>query len=487
MSYIGIDIGGTKCAVVRGTGRNIEEKISFNTQDLKTTLAKIYEVVEKLMTADVEAVGISCGGPLDSVNGIIQSPPNLPGWDDVRIVGLLESRFGKKAYLCNDADACALAEWRYGAGCGTENMIFLTFGTGIGAGLILGGRLYSGSCQMAGEIGHVTLYDGLPSESLHIGYNKRGAVEGYCSGGGIAQYGKGSAAELGIRAERGDTDAIALYEKVGEDLGKTLSILIDILNPQAIVIGSIYARSREFIEPAMMRVIKERALEKSASACSIYPAALGESIGDVAALCVAELGAGSTLYENYPELKCVKSGIDAAVEAIVSCYRAGGKLLIAGNGGSASDSEHIVGELMKGFKSKRPVSNPDIPAHLSSKLQCAIPAISLSSGLALPTAYQNDVDGEYTVAQTLHGLAKPGDIAVLLSTSGNAKNLLHAAELARCIGVGTIALTGESGGMLAGLCDIAIKVPARETYRVQEYHLPVYHEICARVETEIFG
>ncbi len=192
------------------------------------------------------------------------------------------------------------------------------------------------------------------------------------------------------------------------------------------------------------------------------------------------------LYENYPELLPIKANIDAAIEAVVACYKAGGKLLCAGNGGSASDSEHIVGELMKGFKSKRTVTDPRIPAELAAKLQGALPAISLSNGLALPTAYLNDVDAEYTVAQTLYGLAKPGDVAILISTSGNAKNLAHAAELAKCIGVTTVALTGASGGKLGELCDIAIRVPSSETYRVQEYHLPVYHEICAVVEERLF-
>lgn len=192
------------------------------------------------------------------------------------------------------------------------------------------------------------------------------------------------------------------------------------------------------------------------------------------------------LYENYPELKHLKPVIDAAVELIVDCYRYGGKLMTAGNGGSAADSEHIVGELMKGFKSKRKVIDPRIPAELASKLQGALPAISLVSGLALPTAYLNDVDGEYAVAQALYGLAKPGDVAMLISTSGNSKNLIHAAELAGCLGVKTVALTGESGGRLAGLCDLSIRVPATETYRVQEYHLPVYHELCARVEEKLF-
>ena len=286
--YIGIDIGGTKCAVVRGIGRDINKKIRFETTTVSETLERIFSAVGELMTDEVEQIGVSCGGPLDSAAGIIQSPPNLPGWDDIHITEELEKRFSRKAYLCNDADACALAEWRYGAGQGTRNMIFMTFGTGLGAGLILGGRLYSGTCGMAGEIGHVSLYD--PTPDAHIGYNKRGAVEGYCSGGGIAQYGKGSARELGIRAEEGDPEAIAVYRRVGEDLGKTLAILVDLLNPEAVVIGSIYARSKEFIEPSMNKKLAELALPQSVKACRVLPAALGESIGDIAALAVAEMG-----------------------------------------------------------------------------------------------------------------------------------------------------------------------------------------------------
>ena len=129
------------------------------------------------------------------------------------------------------------------------------------------------------------------------------------------------------------------------------------------------------------------------------------------------------IYENYPELECVSADIGHAVDMIADSYKNGGKLMTAGNGGSASDSEHIVGELMKGFKKRRPVTDEHIPAELAAKLQGALPAVSLSGGLALPTAYLNDVDGEYIVAQTLYGLAKPGDTALLISTSGNAKNL----------------------------------------------------------------
>ncbi|MBE6611938.1 MAG: SIS domain-containing protein [Ruminococcaceae bacterium] len=193
------------------------------------------------------------------------------------------------------------------------------------------------------------------------------------------------------------------------------------------------------------------------------------------------------LYKNYPELECIRNEIDRAIEACVNCYKNGGKLLIAGNGGSAADSEHIVGELMKGFLMKREVTDPRIPAELAAKLQGALPAISLSNGLALPTAYLNDVDAEYTVAQSLYGLAKPGDVFIGISTSGNAKNLCHAAELAKCLGVTTIAMTGEAGGKLAPMSDIALKVPAKETYRVQEYHLPVYHHLCVKIEEAMFA
>ena len=152
MAYIGIDIGGTKCAVVRGIGTDIEAKVRFETADCDSTLSRIFTEVNALMTDRIEAIGVSCGGPLDARRGVIMSPPNLPGWDDVHITEMLNERFNLPAYLCNDADACAVAEWRYGAGIGARNMAFLTFGTGLGAGLILDNKLYTGACGMAGEL-----------------------------------------------------------------------------------------------------------------------------------------------------------------------------------------------------------------------------------------------------------------------------------------------------------------------------------------------
>lgn len=304
---IGIDIGGTKCAVVLGDEKHIEKKISFATASCEETVRSIIAAAEQIGTAD--AIGISCGGPLDAKSGVIMSPPNLPGWDNIRITEILTEKFGIPAYLCNDANACALAEWKYGAGRGTENMIFLTFGTGFGAGIILDGRLYNGTSGMAGEIGHVRLSDYGP-----VGYGKCGSAEGFCSGGGLAQLGRSLAREklqqgeklpycktlsdldlinakiLAESARRGDEVGLEAYRICGEMLGRTLSVLIDLLNPEAIVIGSIFARAEDLLRPHMERIITREAISASRSVCRVLPAMLGENIGDYAALAVAYEG-----------------------------------------------------------------------------------------------------------------------------------------------------------------------------------------------------
>ena len=199
---LGFDIGGTKCAVSLGHVEQgmliVDEKRSMPT-DFSITP---YEMIDRMcetaeqMTKDFSRIGISCGGPLDSRRGVILSPPNLPGWDEVEIVAYLKARYGGRVSLQNDANACAIAEWKYGAGRGTKNMVFLTFGTGLGAGLILDGRLYAGSSDMAGEVGHVRMAEDGP-----IGYGKRGSLEGFCSGGGLAQIGRQIAEEALCRGE----------------------------------------------------------------------------------------------------------------------------------------------------------------------------------------------------------------------------------------------------------------------------------------------
>lgn len=193
------------------------------------------------------------------------------------------------------------------------------------------------------------------------------------------------------------------------------------------------------------------------------------------------------LTARYPALCSCENEILAAAELMVQTYEHGGKILLCGNGGSAADCDHIAGELLKGFLLPRKVENEKIPAAIREKLQGALPAVSLPSLTAALTASINDLDAEFVYAQLLYGLAKEGDLLIAISTSGNSPNVLHAAELARAVGVKTLALTGNSGGRLAKIADISICVPESETYLVQELHLPVYHFLCAETERRIFG
>lgn len=192
------------------------------------------------------------------------------------------------------------------------------------------------------------------------------------------------------------------------------------------------------------------------------------------------------LYERYPALNSCKGEIEKALGLLISTYKNGGKVLVCGNGGSASDSEHIVGELMKGFISKRPVTDERIPEELRKGLQGALPAISLPSQSAILSAYINDVDPEMMYAQLVYGYATEKDLVIGLSTSGNSKNVVKAMEVAKCLGAKTLAFTGEKDSALSDICDVTIRVPATETYQVQEYHLPVYHYLCAKVESSVF-
>ena len=192
------------------------------------------------------------------------------------------------------------------------------------------------------------------------------------------------------------------------------------------------------------------------------------------------------LLKRYPELSSCKEAIENARELIISTYKNGGKVLVCGNGGSAADSEHIVGELMKGFLSKRTVTDERLPEHLRQKLQGALPAISLPSQTAVLSAFINDCDPEMLYAQLVYGYARDNDLVIGLSTSGNSKNIVNALEVAKCVDAKTLAMTGEKESKLSAFCDVTIKVPETETYKIQELHLPVYHYLCAAVEKEIF-
>jgi len=197
---------------------------------------------------------------------------------------------------------------------------------------------------------------------------------------------------------------------------------------------------------------------------------------------------------RYPQLNCCIQEISDAINIITDCFKSDGKLLICGNGGSCSDSEHMVGELMKGFLLKRPLTEKQLKSfkavgvgkEFTDKLQGALSAISLTGHPSLSTAYANDVDAEFVYAQQTFGLGKKEDILICISTSGNAKNVYNAAIVANSMGIKTIALTGISGGKLKKICNCTICVPESETFKVQELHLPVYHALCASVEQHFF-
>ena len=200
--------------------------------------------------------------------------------------------------------------------------------------------------------------------------------------------------------------------------------------------------------------------------------------------------------EKYPPMEALLPQVERAAEVMLACYRSGGQVLICGNGGSASDAEHVVGELMKGYLARRPVSPElrralteqfqDDGAYLADKLQGALPTISLVSHTALITAIVNDIAGDLIFAQQVYGYGRPGDVLLAISTSGASANVLHAARLARVRGLTTIAFTGRGGGQLAALADIALTVPADRTADIQERHLALYHAICAMLEEALF-
>ncbi|MDR0539313.1 MAG: ROK family protein [Spirochaetaceae bacterium] len=287
---IGIDIGGTKTAVTVWDNETLVRKIRFTTPGgPDAAITAIETAAREALAGNVPAVcGLCCGGPLDSRRGLILSPPNLPGWDEVPITRILEDRFGCPCLLENDANACAVAEWRWGAGQSCQNMIFLTFGTGMGAGLILDGRLYRGALDLAGEAGHIRLAEDGPE-----GYGKRGSFEGFCSGGGISRAYAArtgvtiSAAEVCERAAHGEKTALDVTGQCAFYLGRALAILIDLLNPDRIVLGSIYARAAGLFTAGMEAALLQEALPLSRRRCAILPAALGEELGDRAALAVA--------------------------------------------------------------------------------------------------------------------------------------------------------------------------------------------------------
>ena len=305
---IGLDIGGTKCAVSVGEANGdqlsiLAREAIATPKDQSDAMDQLCIMAERLSQGQkIDGVGISAGGPLDAETGMLQNPPNLPGWQGISLTQLVSNRLSSPCKLENDANACALAEWRWGAGKGSRVMAFLTFGTGLGAGIVIDGKILRGATGDAGELGHWRLAQYGPS-----GYGKIGSFEGFCSGGGIRQlaqligeqyrqrgimpayWGVGlpDARVVAEAARAGDPAACEVYAVCGEMLGRGLGLLVDFFNPDRVVLGSIFARCGDLLTQPMQSTLAQEALPRAVRACSIVPATLGDSIGDYAALALA--------------------------------------------------------------------------------------------------------------------------------------------------------------------------------------------------------
>ena len=297
-TILGFDIGGSKIGVVEGDRRGTiyQHESVNNGADVPFELAftRMTDLAAQVIARSQyqpSAISVSIGGPLQIEQGVILAPPNLPLWDRVPLKTQLAERFGLPVYVEHDGNAGALAEWRFGAGkdVGAQNLIFLTMGTGLGAGLILNGRIYRGSNDLAGEVGHIKIADhGLKA------YGKVGSWEAVCSGAGLVNLAGArwprrwtTPREVISAALSGDADARVLVEEVGVWLGRGIAVLVDVLNPQLVIVGTLGAVLGDLLLEPARRVVREEALPLAAQVCHIVPAQLGDRLGQVAALMAA--------------------------------------------------------------------------------------------------------------------------------------------------------------------------------------------------------
>jgi glucokinase len=296
---LGLDIGGTKTAVVMGT---VHGEIHWRKQFPTMPERGFQPVFEELSAsirdalsgspARVEALSVSIGGPLNVLEGIVQSPPNLPGWNNIPLKQLLKEQFALPVYVEHDGNAGALAEFYFGAGKGCRNIVFLTMGTGFGAGLILDGRLYRGTTDTAGEIGHIRIVEDGP-----LCYGKSGSLEGFGSGTGMAKLAHMmfpnkwsetvNVLDVYSSFRSGSSEARQVFDRVGFCLGRSFAMIADLLNPERIVLGGLGMRIGDAFLPKAEEIFQEEALPQTRQACETVPAKLGEHIGDVASLCAA--------------------------------------------------------------------------------------------------------------------------------------------------------------------------------------------------------
>lgn len=512
-TIIGLDIGGTKTAILEGDyDAAILQRIEIPTQasdPFTVTFERICAQVDAaLKTArdagrSVDAVSVSIGGPLKIEEGIILAPPHLPNWVDVPLKALLQQRYGLPVFVEHDGNAGALAEYYFGAAQGTRNAIFLTAGTGLGGGFILDGRLYRGTTDTAGEVGHIRL-----SEEGPVEYGKAGSWEAFCSGAGMVKLAHRlypgywpqtlTTRELVTAANAGDEAARQVIRRSGEYLGRGLAILVDTLNPEVIVLGSLGGALGDlFLDPAR-QVVRDECLSQPAAACRIAPAALGARIGDVAALVAAISAQRNKIKSGTPppnhddgvtmsnstiavttqfsnaladsvrvqtSLIQIADVIEASAQAIVGALQQGRKVIVCGNGGSAAQAQHLAGELVGKY----------------GPVRKALPSIALTADSGIVTCIANDFGYDQLFSRQVEAYAQSGDIVIGITTSGKSPNVLKALETGHERGAVTIAMTGERG-LVGSQADCVVAVPSGSTARIQEAHAFIVHYWCDAVD-----
>jgi glucokinase len=498
---LGFDIGGTKTGVVIGDFfGNIYDRREFLTpaeQPFEVCLQEMIAAGESLLQAGAEkgllppvAVSAAVGGPLDIERGIIYSPPHLPTWDHAPLKESLAAYYQLPVFIEHDGNAGALAEFYFGAGQGVRNLVYLTLGTGLGAGIILDGQIFHGTTDTAGEVGHIRIAEDGPLE-----YGKAGSWEGYCSASGLAQMAAkhfpdrwpvGTAPAAIIEsALQGDEDAVRLVVEMGEWLGKGLAVLVDLLNPEVIVVGTLgVVLGNLLLEPAR-RVMQQEALPLPTRVCRVSPGKLGKALGDTCALMAAIDAASQGRFsppgspEHTMVVDTLRAGLDvrqitlrsmvnqitASGQSIIQALKGGHKVLVFGNGGSAAAAQHLAGELAGRYKAERQ----------------SLPCVALTADSSLVTCIGNDYGFEHVFSRQIQALAQPDDIAIGITTSGRSKNVLAGLQAAQDRGLVTIALTGQSG--LQGIsCDFVLGVPSEITARIQEEHDAILHAWCEMVD-----
>jgi len=491
MTILGIDIGGSKTALVLGNPKGeVVNRRQFTThpeRGFEPFMETLMANAEKLLSGVARPLvcSVAVGGPLNEEEGVLLCPPHLKGWIDIPLGAVLRDALGLPVHILHDARAGAFAEWTFGLPpeSNARRLAFVTFSTGFGMGLILDGRLI----DIPGEIGHWRVAEDGP-----LMFGKRGSLESVASGAGIAAQAAAtgkfqpnvSLAELATMARAGSRDARNILEKAAIQVGRQCARLIDLFGLDAISLGTIAIHAGDLLLERVRMVAIEEALAHLGARCEIGAARLGVRLGDVACLSaairgghrenVASLGISSRaqlmshlraverLFSDRPTL----DAIDLAARTITDVLAAGSKVLTCGNGGSACDAAHLAEELSGRFKADRP----------------ALAALNLVADGPALTCIANDYGFARIFSRQVEALGRRGDALVAFTTSGNSENVNLALKAARDAGMRTIVFSGKGGGEAGRLADVAVVIPNAETARIQELHTFALHAVCEACE-----